>query len=86
MILAASLHYLLHWPMNGGYNFVSGPLADITIATSAGTFVWLHVKRHNCHVDGCRSVLTSTDPAVHAPACRTHHSHGHLHGTAPVAQ
>jgi hypothetical protein len=30
----ASLHYLIHWPTQGGYNFVSGPLADITLITA----------------------------------------------------
>ncbi|MDX6507457.1 MAG: hypothetical protein QOG06_2101, partial [Gaiellaceae bacterium] len=34
MFVLASLHYLLHWPTNGGYNFVSGPLADITLITA----------------------------------------------------
>ena len=29
--LVANLHYLVHWPTQGGYNFVSGPLADITL-------------------------------------------------------
>lgn len=38
MIVAVSLHYVLHWSMKGGYNFVSGPLAGITIFTAfAGT-------------------------------------------------
>ena len=30
----ADLHYLTHWPTHGGYNFVSGPLADITLITA----------------------------------------------------
>jgi hypothetical protein len=30
----ANLHYLIHWPTRGGYNFVSGPLADITLITA----------------------------------------------------
>jgi len=32
--VAANLHYLIHWPTRGGYNFVSGPLADITLITA----------------------------------------------------
>jgi hypothetical protein len=38
MLVATNLHYLIHWPTQGGYNFVSGPLADITLVTAfAGT-------------------------------------------------
>ena len=33
----ASLHYLIHWP----YNFVSGPLADITLVTAFATTLFL---------------------------------------------
>ena len=35
----ASLHAVVHWPRQGGYNFVSGPLADITLAT--GFIAWV---------------------------------------------
>jgi hypothetical protein len=31
VFVAVSLHYLLRWSTRGGYNFVSGPLADITL-------------------------------------------------------
>ena len=37
--MVASLHSVIHWPTQGGYNFVSGPLADITLATAF--FGWL---------------------------------------------
>jgi hypothetical protein len=42
-------------------------------------------RKHNCHVKGCKSVLTSNDPEVHAPACRRHHSHRAKHGRDPLA-
>ena len=31
MLILASLHSWVHWPTQGGYNFISGPLADITL-------------------------------------------------------
>jgi hypothetical protein len=34
VFVAVSLHYLLRWSTRGGYNFVSGPLADITLSTA----------------------------------------------------
>jgi hypothetical protein len=46
-----------------------------------GLFIFL--KKHNCHVNGCRSVITHDDPAVHAPACRLHHSHRASRGVVP---
>ena len=49
VVVAASLHYIFHWPTHGGDNFISGPLADITLVTAfVGTLV-LWWRRHNCH-------------------------------------
>ena len=53
MLLGESLHYLLHWPTQGGYNFVSGPLADITLITAFASAMYLWLRKHNCHVQGC---------------------------------
>ena len=53
MLVAASLHYLIHWPTKGGYNFVSGPLADITLITAFASTLYLWLRKHNCHVQRC---------------------------------
>jgi hypothetical protein len=51
--VATSLHYLIHWPTHGGYNFVSGPLADITLITAFASSLYLFLRKHNCHVHRC---------------------------------
>jgi hypothetical protein len=53
VLVAASLHYLIHWPTQGGYNFVSGPLADITLITAFASTLYLFLRNHNCHVHRC---------------------------------
>ena len=54
MVVAATLHYIVHWPTQGGYNFISGPLADITLITAfASTLLTCFLRRHNCHVNRC---------------------------------
>jgi hypothetical protein len=53
VLVAVSLHYLIHWPMHGGYNFVSGPLADITLITAFAGALYLWLRKHNCHVQRC---------------------------------
>ena len=74
------LHHLgLDSASGAWYLFWSGIFGDATIF--GGVLILL--RKHNCHVDGCKSILTSNDPAVHAPACRRHHSLGHLHGKDP---
>jgi hypothetical protein len=47
MDLVANLHYLIHWPTHGGYNFVSGPLADITLITAFVGTLYLWLRKHN---------------------------------------
>ncbi len=87
MILAT---WILHFTGgdNGSgawYLELSGFVGDLLAVLPWMLAFWLALRHHNCHVDGCKSVHTSIDPEVHAPACRRHHSHGHLHGTAPEA-
>jgi hypothetical protein len=43
--LAASFHYLIHWPTHGGYNFISGPLADVTLITAFAGTLYLFLRR-----------------------------------------
>src|SRR5438067_7112458 len=59
----ASLHYLVHWPTHGGYNFVSGPLADITLITAFATTLFLWLRKHNCHVHRCWRLQWHVDPS-----------------------
>jgi hypothetical protein len=61
------------------YAFWSGFGSDIGELLILGGLIQFF-RHHNCHVRGCWRIKTSTDPAVHAPACRRHHSLGHLHG------
>lgn len=65
----------------GGYWFYSGIFALSYLGGLLALIGGLY-RHHNCHVDGCRK-LGHLDPAIHAPACRVHHSLGHLHGTPP---
>ncbi len=57
------------WHDPDGYNFVSGPLADITLLGGA----YAIFRRHNCVVKGCfrigRHPVAGTDHIV----CRKHH-------------
>lgn len=62
-----------------GYQFWSGIGSDFSEVTLiAGIYVL--IRRHNCHVKGCKSVLTHPDPEHNWPACRRHHSMGHKLG------
>jgi hypothetical protein len=77
MIWQTLMHYAGLTNASGPwYLFWSGIFGDATIFAGVAVLA----RKHNCHVKGCPSVITSNDPAVHAPACRRHHSHGHLHG------
>ncbi len=77
MPLLASLHYLLHWPTHGGYNFVSGPLADITLITAFTGTLYLFLRKHNCHVHGCWRMQWHPHPDHGHPVCKKHHPDGH---------
>ena len=74
MISATVFDWLYHaarwtWSDPLGYNFISGPLADITLLGGA----YAILRRHNCHVKGCprigRHPVDGTDYVV----CRKHH-------------
>ena len=73
-------------PLSGdGYQFWSG-IAGSFLTSIPGWFIaiTLMLRQHNCHVKGCWR-RGHIDPAVHHPACKNHHSHGHLLGEAPSA-
>ncbi len=57
------------WHDPDGYNFISGPLADITLLGGA----YAIIRRHNCHAHRClrigRHKVAGTDYIV----CRKHH-------------
>lgn len=75
--MLASLHSVLHWPTHGGYNFVSGPLADITLATAFLGWLYLFLRRHNCHVNRCWRLAWHPHPVHGHPVCKKHHPDGH---------
>ena len=75
-MLAVSVHYIVHWPTQGGYNFVSGPLADITLVTAFVGTLYLFLRRHNCHIRHCWRMAWHTHPDHGHPVCRKHHPDG----------
>jgi hypothetical protein len=77
MPLSVTLHYLLHWPTHGGYNFVSGPLADITLVTAFLGTLYLFLRKHNCHVHRCWRLAWHPHPDHGHPVCKKHHPDGH---------
>ena len=74
--MLASVHSWLHWPDNGGYNFISGPLADITLLTGFVTATLLWWRKHNCHVRGCWRLEWHVHPDNGHPVCKKHHPDG----------
>lgn len=74
--MLASLHSVFHWPDGAGYNFVSGPLADITLATGFGSWIIVFLRKHNCHVHGCWRLEWAAHPEHGHPVCRRHHPQG----------
>jgi hypothetical protein len=72
----ASLHSLIHWSTQGGYNFVSGPLADITIFTAFASTLVLWLRKHNCHVHRCWRLQWHPHPDHGHPVCKKHHPDG----------
>ena len=66
MIPIGSVDWL--WNNSGSYNFISGPLADITLLTGVGIF--LH--NHNCHVNGCWRMSWHDHPDHGHPVCKKH--------------
>lgn len=73
MNLVATLHDVVHWPTQGGYNFVSGPLADITILSAFLSTLFLWWRRHNCHVFRCWRLQWHPHPVHGHPVCKVHH-------------
>jgi hypothetical protein len=67
------LPHWLHWPDNGGYNFVSGPLADITLGTAFLGWLVLFWRKHNCHVHRCWRLEWHPHPVHGHPVCKKHH-------------
>lgn len=67
----------IQWPDHGGYNFVSGPLADITLLTAFASFLWLWWRKHNCHVHRCWRISWHPHPVHGHPVCKKHHPEGH---------
>jgi hypothetical protein len=67
-----------HWPDHGGYNFVSGPLADITLATAFLSWLLLFWHKHNCHVHRCLRLSWHPHPDHGHPVCKKHFPH-HRH-------
>jgi hypothetical protein len=77
VFVVANLHYLIHWPTHGGYNFVSGPLADITLITAFAGTLYLWLRKHNCHVHRCWRLQWHPHPDHGHPVCKKHHPDGH---------
>jgi len=59
------------WHDPDGYNFISGPLADITLLGGA----YAIARRHNCHVKGCWRIARAIVPGTGYVVCRKHHPH-----------
>ncbi len=74
MISATVFDWLYHaarwtWHDPDGYNFISGPLADITLI--GGGYAIL--RRHNCHVKGCLRIGRHEVAGTTYVVCRKHH-------------
>jgi hypothetical protein len=78
--------------MHGGYNFVSGPLADVTLVTAFGGALYLFLRKHNCHVHNRWRLEWHPHPDHGHPVCkkqppgrpwtaRVNHDAGHACGT-----
>ena len=76
MTVLGNLHYIVHWADNGGYNFISGPLADITLATAFLGWLYLFLRHHNCHVHRCWRLAWHPHPVHGHPVCKKHHPEG----------
>jgi hypothetical protein len=60
------------WHDPDGYNFISGPLADITLLGGA----YAILRRHNCHVKGCPRIGRHPVDGTSYVVCRKHHPAG----------
>jgi hypothetical protein len=59
------------WHDPDGYNFISGPLADITLLGGA----YAIARRHNCHVKRCWRIGRLAVPGTPYIVCHKHHPH-----------
>jgi hypothetical protein len=76
MVSATVFDWLYHavrwtWHDADGYNFISGPLADITLL-GAGYAI---LRRHNCHVGGCWRIGRAPVHGTSYIVCKKHHPH-----------
>jgi hypothetical protein len=74
MVTATVFDWLYHaarwtWHDPDGYNFISGPLADITLLGGA----YAILRRHNCHVKGCPRIGRHPVEGTSYVVCRRHH-------------
>ena len=84
-VFLLGLPHWFHWPDNGGYNFVSGPLADITLGTAFLSWLYLFLRKHNCHVHRCWRLAWHPHPVHGHPVCKKHHPHAKLVGAIRLA-
>jgi hypothetical protein len=56
------------WHDPDGYNFISGPLADITLLGGA----YAIFRRHNCHAHHCLRIGRHKVPGTDYIVCRKH--------------
>lgn len=76
MVMATVTDWIYHatrwtWHDPDGYNFISGPLADITLFGGA----YAIARRHNCHVKGCWRIARAQVPGTNYIVCGKHHPH-----------
>ena len=66
-------YHALRWTWHDpdGYNFISGPLADVTLLGAA----YAIFRRHNCHAKRCWRVGRHKVPGTDYIVCRKHHPH-----------
>lgn len=57
------------WHDPDGYNFISGPLADITLLGGA----YAILRHHNCHAKGCWRIGRHQVAGTTFVVCRKHH-------------
>ncbi len=65
------------WHNSSAYNFVSGPLADITLFGG----LYALYRHHNCHVKGCWRIARRAVDGTTYVVCHRHHP-----GEKPTAE
>lgn len=76
MVFSSVADWIYHavrwtWHDADGYNFISGPLADITLLGGG----YAVARHHNCHVKGCWRIARAQVPGTNYIICRKHHPH-----------